>query len=350
MKKKTTYYWMTDLKRFGKYDGQNYYILINGKWMSDNDRIIFGKLIGYDEFEPDDSPYAIGSTSVMDTIEEITEEQFNEMYNSEKYIALFPYDSFWYRNDDLLEYLENKIGTSNLTMIGGRPCVGKTAFMINVANYFVSRGYNVFVFSIEMPTIQWTRHYFQTSFDLTYESFHMKNNVLSLSDSVNEQTEAELVKHAQTAMLKYLCIDDSPSLTVKHILNYMKKNGTGPKDIILIDYFQLITPEEREDNKENEYIVIAKQLKELSVSLCNPIMVLSQFPPRHPADYYESLAVYDPYLPFIDTAITISDLEPYEYEDRIRDLQLIVMKDSIINSKIFNYKFYTDTGRFIQTV
>ena len=87
MKKKTTYYWMTDLKQFGKYDGQNYYILINGKWMSDNDRIIFGKLIGYDEFEPDDSPYAIGSTSVMDTIKEITEEQFNEMYNSEEYDA-----------------------------------------------------------------------------------------------------------------------------------------------------------------------------------------------------------------------------------------------------------------------
>jgi len=53
----------------------------------DENNIIFGKLIGYDEFEPDDSPYAIGSTSVMDTIEEITEEQFNEMYNSKEYAA-----------------------------------------------------------------------------------------------------------------------------------------------------------------------------------------------------------------------------------------------------------------------
>lgn len=316
MKKKTSYFWMSDLKRFGKYDGQNYYIFKNGKWMPDHGGIIPGKLIGYDEFEPDDSPYAIGSTSVMDTIEEITEEQFNEMYSSEEFDAIFPYDSFWYRDDDLLKYLESKIGTGSLTLVGGRPCIGKTSFMINVANYFVSRGYNVFVFSIMMPAIQWTCRYFQTSFNLTYESFHMKNNVLSLSDSVNEQTEAELVKHAQTAMLKHLSIDDSTFLTVNHISSYMKKNGTGPKDIILIDFFQVITPEECEDNRENEYIAIAKQLKELSVSLCIPIMVLSQFPPRHPAEYYKSLDVYSPYLSFVDTAISIVDLKPYKYADK----------------------------------
>jgi len=29
MKEKTSYFWMTDLKRFGKYDGQGYYILNN---------------------------------------------------------------------------------------------------------------------------------------------------------------------------------------------------------------------------------------------------------------------------------------------------------------------------------
>lgn len=79
MKEKTSYFWMTDLKKFGKYDEKNYYILINGKWESDTGYIILGKLIGYDKFEPDDSPYAVGSTSVMDTIEEITEEQFKEM-------------------------------------------------------------------------------------------------------------------------------------------------------------------------------------------------------------------------------------------------------------------------------
>lgn len=54
-----------------KGDKWHYWIHYDYEWHKDTESIVWGKLIGYDPSEPADSPYAIGSTSVMDEIEEI---------------------------------------------------------------------------------------------------------------------------------------------------------------------------------------------------------------------------------------------------------------------------------------
>ncbi len=56
----------------GKEEDGRYYIFRNGAWQSDDANEIFGRLIGYDPSEPPDSPYAVGSTDILDTIEEIS--------------------------------------------------------------------------------------------------------------------------------------------------------------------------------------------------------------------------------------------------------------------------------------
>ena len=43
------------------------------QWVPDTKHEILDRLMGYDPY--DDSPYGFGSTSIMDEIEEITEEQ-----------------------------------------------------------------------------------------------------------------------------------------------------------------------------------------------------------------------------------------------------------------------------------
>ena len=44
----------------------------NGEWVPDDEFVIIDHLMGYDPSEPPDSPYAIGSTDVLDEIEEIS--------------------------------------------------------------------------------------------------------------------------------------------------------------------------------------------------------------------------------------------------------------------------------------
>ncbi|MBQ6492241.1 MAG: hypothetical protein IJI92_00015 [Erysipelotrichaceae bacterium] len=69
------YYKIHDPNVLGMSEDRKYYLYINGKWEKDSNYIIFGKLNGYDPYEPEGSPYGWGSTSVMDEIEEISEEE-----------------------------------------------------------------------------------------------------------------------------------------------------------------------------------------------------------------------------------------------------------------------------------
>lgn len=68
-------YYLIRKRQLGKYDNGKYYLFHDGNWEEDTDGYIFGILNGYDPFEPEDSPYGWGSTSVMEEIEEIDEKE-----------------------------------------------------------------------------------------------------------------------------------------------------------------------------------------------------------------------------------------------------------------------------------
>ena len=57
------------------------YIFRDGEWFPDNEHIIMDHLVGYDPSEPEDSPYRIGSTSVLMEMDEISEQDAVEIMN-----------------------------------------------------------------------------------------------------------------------------------------------------------------------------------------------------------------------------------------------------------------------------
>ncbi len=82
--KKIIYYRIIDKGLIGKYENGRHYLEKNGKWVEDSEMVIADRLIGYDHFEDDDSPYVIGNTSIMDSIEEISEEKAIELLKKGK--------------------------------------------------------------------------------------------------------------------------------------------------------------------------------------------------------------------------------------------------------------------------
>ena len=68
-------YYLMYGSKLGKYDNGRYLLYIDNQWVKDEDYVILGMLNGYDPYEPEESPYGWGSLSVMDNIEEISEEQ-----------------------------------------------------------------------------------------------------------------------------------------------------------------------------------------------------------------------------------------------------------------------------------
>jgi hypothetical protein len=77
MKKEITYYyWINDLKRVGKLEQFRPYLYDrNNGWVQDKEHILMDRLFGYDEYEPKDSPYAMGCSDMMDRIDGITQEE-----------------------------------------------------------------------------------------------------------------------------------------------------------------------------------------------------------------------------------------------------------------------------------
>ncbi len=68
------YYLIRD-RLVGKEAKGAYYLFREGAWEPDVKNVIMDRLVGYDPFEPPGSPYGIGCMSVMDEIEEISEEE-----------------------------------------------------------------------------------------------------------------------------------------------------------------------------------------------------------------------------------------------------------------------------------
>ena len=67
-----TYYLIRE-RRLGKAQEDGYFLYDNGEWVADERNVIRDHLMGYDP--NDDTPYGFGSLSIMDEIEEITEEE-----------------------------------------------------------------------------------------------------------------------------------------------------------------------------------------------------------------------------------------------------------------------------------
>ena len=74
-KPKNKYFFIEHMNVLGKEEGGEHYIFREGTWEPDTGCCIMYRLMGYDPFEPEDSPYRTGSLSVMDEIVEINEKE-----------------------------------------------------------------------------------------------------------------------------------------------------------------------------------------------------------------------------------------------------------------------------------
>lgn len=67
-----TVYYLIRERRLGKKEDDGYFLYKDREWVPDVRNVTLDLLMGYDPY--DDSPYGFGSLSIMDEIEEISEE------------------------------------------------------------------------------------------------------------------------------------------------------------------------------------------------------------------------------------------------------------------------------------
>lgn len=166
--------------------------------------------------------------------------------------------------DSLDDYLFLKTNRSELIIVGGRPSMGKSAFMFQVA-FNVARQYPVHVFSLEMD--------------------HEMIVARMLAGLLNRPVDAILrglvsraeLKEAHDKIKALDCfIDERAGLNIAQIADAAKlrakKYGTK---LVVIDYLQIISSQ-KGYSRDAEVAEISKSLKELAKDLKIPIVVGSQ--------------------------------------------------------------------------
>ena len=76
-----TVYYLIRERRLGKKEDDGYFLYKDSEWVPDTRNVILDLLMGYDPY--DDTPYGFGSLSIMDEIEEISEEAAKAFMNME---------------------------------------------------------------------------------------------------------------------------------------------------------------------------------------------------------------------------------------------------------------------------
>nr|WP_290222671.1 replicative DNA helicase [Trichocoleus desertorum] len=160
---------------------------------------------------------------------------------------------------------------SDLVIVAGRPSMGKTSFVLNIArNISAFHKLPVAVFSLEMSKEQLV--YRLLSSESRIESGRLRSGRIS-------QTEWEPLGHAISTLSQLnVYIDDTPDISVTEMRSKARRlqaeNGK-PLGLVLIDYLQLMEGSGSE-NRVQELSKVTRGLKSLARELGVPVIALSQ--------------------------------------------------------------------------
>lgn len=158
----------------------------------------------------------------------------------------------------------------DMILIAARPSMGKTAFMLNVAQYAAVRNNNsVAVFSLEMSKEQ-----------LAYRILCSEANIDMLklrTGDLDDDDWVRLAKCAGPIASSKLFIDDTPGISITEIRSKCRRLKIEyGLDLIVIDYLQLMQGRSRSENRQQEVSEISRSIKALAKEMGVPIIAASQ--------------------------------------------------------------------------
>ena len=170
-----------------------------------------------------------------------------------------------------LDYRTAGMQPSDLILVAARPSMGKTAFVLNIAQYVAfKQAKTVAIFSLEMSKEQLVNRLF--SMESKVDSQHLRTG--NLSDVEWEK----LIESAGAIGKSNLIIDDTPGISISELRSKCRKYKLEHNlEMIIIDYLQLMSGSGRAtDSRQQEISDISRSLKALARELHVPVIALSQ--------------------------------------------------------------------------
>ena len=171
-----------------------------------------------------------------------------------------------------LDYKLSGLQPSDLVLIAARPSMGKTAFVLNIAQHVAFRQNKaVAIFSLEMSKEQLVNRLF--SLESHVDAQRLRTG--SLSDTDWEK----LIEGAGIIGNSRMIIDDTSGISISEMRSKCRKYKLEQGlDLVIIDYLQLMSGSggRRNESRQQEISEISRSLKGLARELNVPVVALSQ--------------------------------------------------------------------------
>ncbi len=168
--------------------------------------------------------------------------------------------------DDKTAGLQN----SELVIIAARPSVGKTALVLNIARHIaVEEDEPVFFVSLEQSRIELAERLLCAQ--ALVDSHKLRKGFLSSDD------QQKLIRASEELREAKFFIDDSPGQSMLRIAaNARRLKLRHHIKLVLIDYLQLVEPDNRRDSRQEQVSAISRRLKFLAKELAIPVVACAQ--------------------------------------------------------------------------
>ncbi len=170
-----------------------------------------------------------------------------------------------------LDRMLSGLQPSDLIIVGARPSLGKTAFVLDIARQAaITGGKAVGIFSIEMSREQIIDRLIAGQAQIPLWRLR--------TGRLNDEMEFALVQQGLDELSKSrMYIDDNASPTLLQMLSMARRLQLEQGiDLIIVDYLQLIQPRTASDNMVQQVTEISRGLKALARELNVPVIAVSQ--------------------------------------------------------------------------
>jgi replicative DNA helicase len=168
-----------------------------------------------------------------------------------------------------LDYVLAGLHKTELTILGARPGIGKSAFAFQTAMTLASRGNKILFFSLEMADRELLKRLLTSMSGISSARIRLPHTLKSEDFGKLVKASSELSNMALTINDKSMWLDDISKACIK-------AKEDGKLDVVIIDYLQLIRNKGEGDTRDQQLAFITRHLKLLAKELDVPILCLSQ--------------------------------------------------------------------------
>ena len=244
-----------------------------------------------------------------------------------------------------LDRQTNGFQPAELVILAARPSMGKTAFVCNIAEWVSGPGETgVLIFSLEQSKLEIAERFLCIRARL--DGHRLRKGQLEPAE------RDSLLQAASELSTIKLFIDDFPGRTVGQISAICRRlKRRANIGLVIIDYLQLIEPEDKKASREQQIAQTTRRLKGIAKENEFPIIALSQLnrgvelrEDKRPrlADLRESGAIEQD----ADIVMFLHRPDAYNPEDRPGEAEVVVAKHRSGPTGIVTLRWRRESMRF----